>query len=51
LEVRGRGTEGQEWQMGTAGQTVHGWLQLKVASPSAVVSNKAGFNVACEGGR
>jgi hypothetical protein len=40
----------QEWQLGAAGQTVHGWLQLKVTSPNAVVSNRAPFNVVCAGG-
>jgi hypothetical protein len=38
---------GRELQMGAAGTTVHGWLQIKVLSPNAVVSNKAGYSVAC----
>jgi hypothetical protein len=44
------GTEkvGRELQMGAAGTTVHGWLQIKVLSPNALVSNKAGYSVACE---
>jgi hypothetical protein len=47
------GTEkvGRELQMGAAGSAVHGWLQIKVLSPNAVVSNKAGYSVACESPR
>ncbi len=38
---------GRELEMGAAGQTVHGWLQIKVLSPNAIVSNKAGYSVRC----
>jgi hypothetical protein len=48
----GAGTQkvSQELEMGAAGTTIHGWLQLKVTSPNAVVSNKALYNVVCAGG-
>jgi hypothetical protein len=38
---------GRQLEMGAAGETVHGWLQVKVLSPNAVVSNKAGYSVKC----
>jgi hypothetical protein len=51
LNFTGPGTQkvGQEWQLGGAGQTVHGWLQLKVTSPDSLVSTKAPFTVVCGG--
>lgn len=39
----------QEWQLGAPGQTIHGWLRLKVTSPDTLVSSKAPFNVVCAG--
>ena len=52
LNFVGPGTQkvGQEWQLGAAGQTVHGWLQLKVIAPDTLVSTKAPFTVVCGGG-
>jgi hypothetical protein len=52
LRFGGPGTQkvSQEWQLGAAGQTVHGWLQLKVTSPNAAVSNKAPIIVVCARG-
>jgi hypothetical protein len=50
LKFAKAGTEkvGRQLQMGAAGDTVHGWLQIKVLSPDALVSNKAGYSVKCE---
>jgi hypothetical protein len=37
----------QEWKLGAPGETVHGWLQLKVLKPNNIVSGRAPFNVRC----
>jgi hypothetical protein len=37
----------KQLEMGSSGQPLHGWLQLKVLSPNAVLSNKATYSVKC----
>lgn len=49
LSFKAAGTQkvSQELQMGAPGQTLHGWLQLKVTAPNAVVSTRAVYVVKC----
>ena len=37
----------QQLEQGAPGSNVHGWLQLKVVSPNALLSNKVNHNVTC----
>src|SRR5579859_2061503 len=50
FEKAGSQNVSQDWQLGGAGQTVNGWLQLEVTSPNAVHSTPAKFTVVCSGG-
>lgn len=53
LHFSGRGTQrvSQQVTLGKAGEIVHGWLQLKVLSPNAVLSPRAQYTVNCSAGR
>lgn len=37
----------ETWTLGAAGQTVNGWVRLKVLSPNAYMSNQAPFHFRC----
>ncbi len=52
LRFNGAGTQrvSEQVRLGTAGQVIHGWMQLKVLSPNAVLSPKAQYTVNCGGG-
>ncbi len=53
LHFTGRGTQrvSEQVTLGKAGETVHGWLQLKVLSPNPVLSPRAQYTVNCSAGR
>lgn len=51
LHFSGAGTQkvSEQVRLGTAGQVVHGWMQLKVLSPNALLSPRAQYTLNCPG--
>jgi hypothetical protein len=49
LHFAGPGTQkvSEHEKLGAAGQVVHGWMQLKVLSPNAVLSNRVPYTIVC----
>jgi hypothetical protein len=53
LRFTGPGTQrvSEQVTLGKAGESVHGWMQLKVLSPNAVLSPRAAYTLNCPGGQ
>lgn len=49
LHFTGPGTQhvSEHVQQGAPGKSIHGWMQLKVLSPNAVVSNRVAYTIPC----
>jgi hypothetical protein len=44
----GRQTVHEQVKVGATGQVIHGWMQLKVLSPNAVLSRRGAYTVSCK---